>query len=92
MEVIEIRETEVVVIVKNNFTLGEKKNMNLPGAIVDLPTLTSKDEDDLVNFGLKHNVDFIAASFVRTAEDVKYIRKLLGPKGDKIKIISKIEN
>ena len=41
--------------------------MNLPGAIVDLPTLTEKDEDDLIEFGIKQNVDFIAASFVRKA-------------------------
>jgi len=51
--------------VKNNCTLGEKKNMNLPGAIVDLPTLTDKDEIDLTEFGLKQGVDMIAASFVR---------------------------
>lgn len=66
--------------------------MNLPGAIVDLPTLTEKDEDDLVEFGIKNNVDFIAASFVRKASDVEYIRDVLGPKGAHIKIISKIEN
>ena len=41
--------------------------MSLPGAIVDLPTLTEKDEDDLVNFGLKHNVDIIFLSFTRKA-------------------------
>ena len=72
--------------------LGERKNMNLPGAIVDLPTLTEKDEDDLVEFGLKQNVDFVAASFVRKGSDVEYIRDVLGPKGTHIKIISKIEN
>ena len=66
--------------------------MNLPGCIVDLPTLTEKDEDDLVDFGLEQNVDFIAASFVRKASDVEYIRDVLGPKGSNIKIISKIEN
>jgi len=66
--------------------------MNLPGAIVDLPTLTEKDEDDLVEFGLKKGVDMIAASFVRKAEDVENIRDVLGPRGAHIKIISKIEN
>ena len=66
--------------------------MNLPGAVVELPTLTEKDEDDLVEFGLKQNVDFVAASFVRKASDVEYIRDVLGPKGAYIKIISKIEN
>ena len=66
--------------------------MNLPGVNVDLPTLTPKDEEDLVKFGLKHKVDFIAASFVRKASDIDYIRKVLGPEGDRIMIISKIEN
>ena len=76
----------------NGCKLGEKKNMNLPGAVVDLPTLTAKDEDDLVSFGIEYNVDFIAASFVRKASDLEYIRDVLGPKGSHIKIISKIEN
>ena len=66
--------------------------MNLPGAIVDLPTLTDQDENDIVEFGLKNDVDFIAASFVRKASDVENIRDVLGPKGAHIKIISKIEN
>jgi pyruvate kinase len=66
--------------------------MNLPGAKVLLPTLTEKDEDDLVNFGLVQGVDFIAASFVRTAQDIENIRSVLGPRGRAIKIIAKIES
>ncbi len=80
------------VIVKNNCKLGEKKNMNLPGAIIDLPTLTEKDEDDIVEFGLKKGIDLIAASFVRKASDIDYIRDVLGPRGAHVKIIAKIEN
>ncbi|KAK9817082.1 hypothetical protein WJX72_009259 [[Myrmecia] bisecta] len=76
----------------NNASLGERKNVNLPGVIVDLPTLTQKDEDDLVNWGLPNDIDFIAASFVRKGSDIDYIRKVLGPKGRQIKIISKVEN
>lgn len=72
--------------------MGEKKNMNLPGAIIDLPTLTEKDEDDIVEFGLKKGIDLIAASFVRKASDIDYIRDVLGPRGSHVKIISKIEN
>lgn len=78
--------------VLNDATIGERKNMNLPGVIVDLPTITEKDEDDLVNFGLKYGVDMIAASFIRKASDVEYIRDVLGPRGAHILIISKIEN
>ena len=72
--------------------LGERKNMNLPGAIIDLPTLTQQDELDLVDFGLSQGVDYVAASFVRKASDVETIRDVLGTKGADIKIISKIEN
>ena len=92
MTVKEIRETSVVCTVENDFAMGERKNMNLPGCIVDLPTLTEQDEDDLVNFGLAQGVDFIAASFVRKGSDIDYIRKVLGPGGAGIKIIAKIEN
>ena len=48
--------------------------MNLPGAVVDLPTLTPQDEKDIVDFGIPTGIDFIAASFVRKAADVDYIR------------------
>jgi pyruvate kinase len=92
LEVVEIKETSIMAKIMNNASLGDKKNMNLPGAIVDLPTLTEKDIDDLQNFGVPNNVDFIAASFVRKAADVDFIRKTLGENGKHIKIISKIEN
>lgn len=88
----ECLEDGVKVTVKNNATIGERKNMNLPGCVVDLPTLTEKDEDDLVEFGIKKGVDMIAASFIRRASDVENIRDVLGPRGSHIKIISKIEN
>lgn len=91
-EITEIRPNSIVVKVLNAASLGEKKNVNLPGVIVKLPTLTEKDEDDLVNFGLKEGVDMIGASFIRKASDIHYIREILGPKGAHIKIISKIEN
>ena len=91
-EVLEIQPTSVIAKVLNNATIGERKNMNLPGAIVDLPTLTDKDVDDLVNFGIPEGVDFIAASFVRRGSDLDYIREVLGDEGAHIKIISKIEN
>jgi pyruvate kinase len=92
MKVTEIGSDFVMVTCENGISLGEKKNMNLPGAVIDLPILTEKDEKDLVDFGLVHKVDFIAASFVRKVEDVTTIRKVLGEKGKHIQIISKIEN
>jgi pyruvate kinase len=66
--------------------------MNLPGVVVDLPTLTDKDVEDLQGFALKNKVDFIAASFVRKGSDIDNIRNVLGEEGSAIQIISKIEN
>ncbi len=57
----------------------ERKNVNLPGVIVDLPTLTKKDEEDLVNWGIPNDIDFIAASFVRKGLDLDNIRKVTSP-------------
>lgn len=91
-QVASIGDDHVVVKVLNNASIGEKKNMNLPGVIVDLPTITEKDRDDLVNFGLRYGVDMIAASFVRKASDIDTIRGVLGPAGRHVKIIAKIEN
>ncbi|KIZ06088.1 pyruvate kinase [Monoraphidium neglectum] len=77
---------------KNTAVLGERKNVNLPGVVVDLPTLTEKDIDDLVNWGIPNEIDVIAASFVRKGSDLDFIREVLGEKGRYIKIISKVEN
>lgn len=91
-EVKECYEDSVRVIIKNDYKLGSKKNMNLPGCSIDLPTLTEDDEKDIVDFGLKRGIDMIAASFIRKASDIEYIREVLGPKGAHVKIIAKIEN
>jgi pyruvate kinase len=85
-------EGEVQCRIENNASIGERKNMNLPGVIVDLPTLTEKDITDIRDWGCKHGVDFIAASFVRKASDVAKIREVLGPENSQIKVICKIEN
>jgi pyruvate kinase len=83
---------EVTCRIENSATIGERKNMNLPGVVVDLPTLTEKDISDIQDWGVKNQVDFIAASFVRKASDVHKIREVLGEEGKGIKIICKIEN
>ena len=74
LEVTDVMENSVNARILNNCVIGERKNMNLPGAVVDLPTLTDKDIDDLQNFGVPEGVDFIAASFVRRGSDIDYIR------------------
>jgi len=89
----DVANKEVTTRVENNASIGERKNMNLPGVKVNLPTVTDQDVDDIVNFGIRHGVDFIAASFVRTGNDVRNLRKLLTDNdGGQIKIICKIEN
>jgi pyruvate kinase len=88
-----IPQGEVTCRIENDATIGERKNMNLPGVKVDLPTFTEKDVQDIVEFGIAKKVDFIAASFVRKASDVTNLRSLLKEHGgEKIKIICKIEN
>ena len=71
--------------------LKSKRHVNLPGIRVNLPAITEKDKRD-IEFAMAQEVDFIALSFVRDAEDIHQLRKLLGEKADKIKIISKIED
>ncbi|GLC61308.1 hypothetical protein PLESTB_001741900 [Pleodorina starrii] len=80
--------------VLNSKKLGQRKNCNLPGVKVEIPVLTEKDVDDLQNFAAKHKMDFVAASFVQSAADVRYIRRTLdaAPGGQQVRIISKIEN
>lgn len=92
IRVTECLEKSVKGIVLNDAEIGERKNMNLPGCEVKLPTITEKDKIDLVEFGVKNGVDSIALSFTRTAKDIEDCRDLLGPKGAHIKIIAKIEN
>ncbi|MDD6101894.1 MAG: pyruvate kinase [Clostridiales bacterium] len=76
----------------NGGYVSDRKGVNVPNAALSMPYLSDKDMED-IRFGVKHDVDFIAASFVRSAEDVKQLRYFLGFCGNKdIKIIAKIEN
>lgn len=93
LEVVEIKDgTDIVCKVLNDGQVKNYKGVNVPGAKLRLPALTEKDISD-IEFGIENGVDFIAASFIRTANDVLSIRKILEDNGaDKIQIISKIEN
>ena len=88
----EIRGKDVVCTTINTGLLGSRKTVNVPGLSLELPAISEKDRVDILN-GIKANFDFIAASFVRRASDVKAIRQLLDENGgEEIKIISKIES
>lgn len=78
--------------VKNTGIVKNKKGVNVPNVKINLPALTDKDKSDII-FGIENDIDYIAASFVRKAADVLEIREVLEKNnGQKIKIISKIEN
>ncbi|MCY4656668.1 MAG: pyruvate kinase [Gammaproteobacteria bacterium] len=72
-------------------TLGSKKHVNLPGVHINMPSITSKDVQD-IEFVKEQEVSFIAQSFVRTADDIREMRELLGHRYRWVRVIAKIEN
>ena len=92
MKVIRLDGTDIVCEVVNGGMISNKKGVNVPNVDLTMPFISEKDYGDIC-FAVENDYDFIAASFVRTAEDVMEIRKILAEKGgEDIKIISKIEN
>ena len=92
LEVKAIKGTDIICDILNGGELGEKKGVNVPYVKVNLPGITEQDKNDIL-FGIEQKFDFIAASFVRSAEVIREIRKLLNDNGGKdIGIIAKIEN
>ena len=88
----EINPMDIVCRVLNDGVISDKKGVNVPNVDLTMPFISEKDYGDIC-FAVDNDYDFIAASFVRTAEDVMEIRKILAEKGgEDIKIISKIEN
>ena len=91
LEVVKVDGTEIVCTVINGGELGEKKGVNVPNVKIKLPALTEKDKED-IRFGIRQGFDFIAASFVRTADCIREIKEMLDAEGSAIKVIAKIEN
>ena len=82
--------TDVVCEIVNGGILKQKKGINLPGTKVSAPSLTDKDRADLL-FGLRHEVDFVALSFVRRPEDLQDVRRVMQHEGRRIPVIAKLE-
>jgi len=90
-EVLEKDGAQITCRVLDGGVLGSKRHVNLPGVRINLPAITDKDVRD-IEFAMAHDVDFIALSFVRSADDIAALRKLLGRKAQNIRVIAKIED
>ncbi|HZC21707.1 MAG TPA: pyruvate kinase [Candidatus Binatia bacterium] len=84
------RGKDVLCEVLNGGLLGEHKGINLPGVALSIPALTEKDRQDL-EFGLKHGVDAVALSFVRSAADVTAVKQIVASRGSDVPVIAKLE-
>ena len=90
VEVTSVTKTDVVTKVIEPGAVSNNKGINLPGVAVSVPALSEKDIDDL-RWGLKAGADFIALSFVRSANDIKDVHRIMDEEGIRIPVIAKIE-
>ena len=89
---IDTKNNQVICVAQNDHTIFTKKRLNLPNADYSIPFLSAKDLRD-IDFGLTHQIDYIAASFVNTTENIKQLRDYLASKNAKhVKLIAKIES
>ena len=92
LEIIDKDSSKIKCKVLNDGVAGDKKSINIPDVNIKLPYLSKKDKEDIL-FGIKNDVDFIAASFVRNSSDLRILKQFLEENGGlNIRIISKIEN
>ena len=90
VEVVEVKGNDVVTKVIEPGAVSNNKGINLPGVAVSVPALSEKDIDDL-RWGLRAGADFIALSFIRSAEDIKDVHKIMDEEGIRVPVIAKIE-
>ena len=90
LKVIAVSGEEIECTVVNGGVLGEHQGINLPGAALSIPALTAKDREDL-EFGLKHGVDAVALSFVRSAEDIREVKTIIRDHKSSVPVIAKLE-
>lgn len=91
IQVVSKEEGQLTCIVRNDGTLGSRKSVNTPGVRINLPSLTERDKE-FIQLAIEQDIDFIAHSFVRSAQDVIEIQEILDQQNSPIKIIAKIEN
>ena len=87
----EVSGSDICCQVENDGVIKDNKGVNVPSVRLSLPYLSQRDREDVL-FGIREGFDFIAASFVRSAADVRELRRLLEENGSAIRIIAKIEN
>ncbi|MBR0410805.1 MAG: pyruvate kinase [Eubacterium sp.] len=92
LTVLSVNEEDIICRAENGGIISNRKGINIPGIELQIPYLSEKDKEDIL-FGIEQDVDFVAASFTRTAGDIHQLRGLLQENGgEKIRIIAKIEN
>ena len=91
LKVLSHEEEGILCQVVDGGLIGSNKHVNLPGVHVNLPSITEQDKED-VRFGVENAISFVAQSFVRSADDIRTMRELLGDAQSRVKIIAKIEN
>ena len=91
LKVKEIQDKDIVTEILNNGPMSTRKRVAVPGVAIGLPPISEQDEKDIL-FGIEHDMDFVAASFIQRASDVEAIRKLITDNNGHMEIIAKIEN
>lgn len=91
MTVLETTDTTIRCKVQNSGMMKNNKGVNIPGVRLSMPYVSQRDQEDIL-FGIEQGFDFIAASFTRTADDIRALRQILNHHNSKIRIIAKIEN
>lgn len=91
LEVLSVKSDKIICEIKNGGVVSNKKGVNVPNVSLSMPYMSKKDREDIV-FGIENDFDFIAASFVRCADDVLEIKQILDKHNSDIGIIAKIEN
>ncbi|MCF7844476.1 MAG: pyruvate kinase [Kiritimatiellales bacterium] len=90
-DIVSVEKDETVIgKAQGDGSIGSRRHINLPGADIDLPSVTEQDWKD-ITFAIEEDVDFLALSFIRTANEVKAVRDALEEKGSSIQIITKVE-